>query len=146
MQGFYRVHYTKARLSRIYPSLSDACGRCYSSLANHVHMYWSCFKFTVFYLSATFALPPTTDLCKRLTNVIAFTRLLACKLILLDWKLPHPPSHIHWFWELLYYLKPEKLRFSLKGFVKFFFQNCLLINAEKTQELVLDFRTRDPPH
>lgn len=33
----FRTHYTNARLTKIDPSVSDSCGRCKSSPANHVH-------------------------------------------------------------------------------------------------------------
>lgn len=40
----FRVHFTNARLARIYPSVSDAFNRCGLSPANHSHMFWSCPK------------------------------------------------------------------------------------------------------
>lgn len=36
-------------------------------------------------------------------------------LILLNWKLPPPPSHVRWVREVLYKLKLEKPCYSLKG-------------------------------
>lgn len=57
---------------------------------------------------------------KVLKGGISYTALLAHKLILLNWKVAHSPSHIRWIWEILYNLKLDKLRFSLKGFVKSF--------------------------
>ena len=37
----FRVHYTNARLVKIYPGISDSCNRCKQSPANHTHMFWS---------------------------------------------------------------------------------------------------------
>ena len=45
----YRIHYTNAKLARIYPTVSDACNRCNQSPANHFHMFWSCPKLTNFW-------------------------------------------------------------------------------------------------
>ena len=49
---FFRTYYTSARLAKIYPSVSDACGRCDFSPANHVHMFWSCAKLVSFWSSS----------------------------------------------------------------------------------------------
>ncbi|XP_058262277.1 uncharacterized protein LOC131363589 [Hemibagrus wyckioides] len=123
----YKIHYTNARLARIFPILSPA---------NHVHMFWSCPKLTSFWthifdtltrayehiivpnpLSAIFSMSLITDLPGAAKQALAFTTLLARKLILLRWKLAHPPSHKHWVKEVLYNLQLEKLRFSLRSSV-----------------------------
>uniref|UniRef100_A0A3B3IBF2 Reverse transcriptase domain-containing protein n=1 Tax=Oryzias latipes TaxID=8090 RepID=A0A3B3IBF2_ORYLA len=46
---FYRIHYTNAKLSRIYTSISDKCNRCGHSPANHTHMFWACSKLRRFW-------------------------------------------------------------------------------------------------
>ncbi|KAI5086736.1 hypothetical protein C0J45_23912, partial [Silurus meridionalis] len=38
----HRVHFTKARLARIFPGLDASCDRCSLSPANLLHMFWSC--------------------------------------------------------------------------------------------------------
>lgn len=47
--------------------------------------------------------------------VIAFTTLLARRLILLRWKQRAPPSFSHWIKDLMYFLKLEKTKYTLKG-------------------------------
>lgn len=130
----YKVHYTNAKLARIYPSVSDVCNRCGQSPANHTHMFWACPKLSGFWgdifkllsqaynqaihpnpLSAIFGIPLDPDLSRSLKQVLAFSTLLARRLILLRWKHSVPPSHDQWVREVLYNLKLEKLRFSLKG-------------------------------
>ena len=48
-------------------------------------------------------------------DLIAFTTLLARRLILLKWKSPVPPTYTHWVKEVLYFLKLEKIRLTLIG-------------------------------
>ncbi|CAI5671647.1 unnamed protein product [Oreochromis niloticus] len=107
--------------------------------ANHVHMFWSCSKLSAFWrnifdtlsqaygqtvppnpLSAIFGIPPDSNLSGPLKQALAFTTLLARRLILLKWKLPHPPTHDQWVRDVLFNLKLEKLKFSLKGFIREF--------------------------
>lgn len=45
----YRIHYTNAKLARIYPTISNSCNRCNQSPATHCHMFWSCSKLTTFW-------------------------------------------------------------------------------------------------
>ena len=123
---FLRTHYTNARLAKIYPSVSDACGRCDFSPANHVHRFWSCAELRSFWsyifdilsrsygyisapnsLSAVFGNALLTGAPKDLRH------LLARRMILLNWKLPNPPAHSRWVVEVLHNLKLEKLRFTL---------------------------------
>lgn len=130
----HRVHYTNAKLSKIYPNVKDACNRCNQSPANHTYMFWSCPKLTTFWmnffdtlsrayehtispnpLSAIFGISPDADLPVVLERALAFTSLLARRLILLNWKLPRPPTHDRWIKEVLDNLRLEKLRSSLKG-------------------------------
>ena len=48
---------------------------------------------------------------------MAFTTLLARRLILMKWKSSAPPSHIQWIRDVLYYIKLEKIRSTLRGSV-----------------------------
>ena len=52
---------------------------------------------------------------KSSLDLIAFTTLLARRLILLKWKSPVPPTYTHWVKEVLYFLKLEKIRLTLIG-------------------------------
>lgn len=41
----HRLHYSKAKLSRIFPDkYDDRCARCTQAPCNLTHMYWSCPK------------------------------------------------------------------------------------------------------
>lgn len=48
-------------------------------------------------------------------RLIAFSTLLARRLILLKWKDVTPPTVSHWVKDVLYHLKLEKIRFVLRG-------------------------------
>ena len=132
----FRVHYTNVRLAKIYPGTSDSCNRCKQSPANHTHMFWSCSNLTSFWCqifdtlstvlevdlnpepyTALFGLPPLMTLCLPASKrrVLAFTTLLARRLILFKWKQVAPPSHNSWLREVLIHIKLEKVRFSLSG-------------------------------
>lgn len=43
-------------------------------------------------------------------TVAAFVILLACRLVLLNWKNPHPPCYIVWLRDAIQHLKLGKLR------------------------------------
>ena len=38
----FRVHYSKTRLSQIYPTITDDCDKCHASFCNLTHMFYSC--------------------------------------------------------------------------------------------------------
>ena len=130
----HRVHFTNAKLARIYPDRSDACNRCKRSPADYMHMFWSCSKLTGFWaaifdtlskalnmhiapdpITALFGIPSTPGVPSYIGRIMAFTTLLARRLILLNWIKPSPPSHNRWIHEILYCIKLEKLRFSRNG-------------------------------
>lgn len=135
----YKVHYTNSKLAKIYPSVKDECSRCHLSPADHSHMFWACPNLQQYWaeifntlseayefyvapnpISAIFGVSPSSDLPKALKRAISFTTLLARRLILLNWKVSHSPSHVRWLREVLYNLKIEKLRFSIRGSIKAF--------------------------
>ena len=142
----HRVHYTNAKLARIYPERSDACNRCKQSPADYMHMFWSCPKLSGFWTAIfntlgralnmqiapdpIIALFGISNLPSYLQRVIAFTTLLARRLILINWIHPSPPSHNRWIHEILYCIKLERLRFSLRGSLESF---------HKTWQPVLDY-------
>ena len=47
----HRIHYTNARLARIFPGTSDACNRCKQSPADLIHMFWTCPHLSEFWTS-----------------------------------------------------------------------------------------------
>ena len=131
----HRTYFTNARLSKIYKYVSSNCDRCHQAPADLIHLLWVCpslFNFwTMIFntlseilgrkldpnpFSALFGVSaslPSLSLSQK--NVIALTTLLARRLILMKWKSPAPLSHTHWIWNVLYFLKLEKIRLSLQG-------------------------------
>lgn len=47
--------------------------------------------------------------------LVAFFTLLARCIVLMHWKNPLPPTHSHWIKDALFFMKLEKIRYSLKG-------------------------------
>lgn len=109
-----------------------SCPRCKGQPADHIHMFWSCPALSIFWpnifdaftkifgkkvcpspISAIFGISPLT-LPSNAHNVIAFTTLIARRSILLNWKRQSPPSFKRWIRETMYFLKLEKIRFTLK--------------------------------
>ena len=58
---------------------------------------------------------------------MAYTSLLARRRILLSWKSPTPPSATAWLEDVMFFLKLEKIKFSLKGSVDRFYLKWELI-------------------
>ena len=97
-------------------------------------MFWSCPKLTTFWsavfnslgevlgetidpdpLTGIFGVPSVPNMSNPARRIIAFTTLLARRLILLKWIHPSPPTHNRWIHEIIYCIKLEKIRFSLSG-------------------------------
>lgn len=98
----HRLHFTNSRLAKIYPNVSPACNRCSQSPATTAHMFWLCPGLEEFWrgifesytnmygiqidpdpLVCIFgAAPEGIELRKDIRSVIAFTTLLARRLIL----------------------------------------------------------------
>lgn len=71
-------------------------------------------------LSALFGVPSQKTPTPKARHSMAFCTLSARRLILLCWKQASPPSYNRWIKEVLQNLKPEKLRFSLRGSLRKF--------------------------
>ncbi len=153
----HRVYYTNARLAKIYPSVSDACNRCKQSPANLIHMLWECPKLFEYWtkilktlkdafnididtdpLLAIFGLTVDVNISVTVQKALAFTTLLARRLILLKWKHVSPPSFDTWLKEVFTCIKLEKIRLTLTGSLKTFdkvwrpFLDYLLANCLDT--------------
>lgn len=109
----HRAHFTKVRLSKIYPDVDPTCGRCCQASASHVHRFWSCPALFLYWseiirslskiiqksrepnaMIALFGIsPPTISLSSSEAALVAFVTLLMRRLILLKWRSPTPPSH-----------------------------------------------------
>ena len=129
----FKIHFTRSKLSRIYPGVSDACLRCGLAPADHLHTFISCPRLHPFWngifdavnsayntnydfdpLLALFGVSPG-PLNPRFINNVSFITLVARRLILLNWKNVRPPSLVRWYRETLSCIKLEKLRFTNKG-------------------------------
>lgn len=153
----HRAHWSKSRLARINPSIDPECDRCHSGSATLIHMFWSCPALSSFWqqifnsLSAiiSFDIPlcpltglfgiflPGHSLPSHTSDFVAFLTLLARRLILLNWKSSHPPSHTHWIRDVLYFMKLEKIRYSLHR-PSTIFDNLWQPVREHVQSLQLD--------
>lgn len=132
----HRLHYSKAKLSRFYPDKhNDQCERCSQAPCNLAHMFWSCPRLTSFWESffntiskilkidihpsphiAIFGRPPDgVTLTAMQTNVIAFASLIARRKILFLWKSAHPPLFKVWLTDVMFLLKLERIKFTLRG-------------------------------
>ena len=131
----HRVYYTKARLSKFYNDVSPECDRCQQAPADLIHTFWLCPSLHKYWtdvfnslssivgrrveptpLGALFGVfPSIPSFSKAERDILAFVSLLARRLILLNWKSPASPSHIHWIRDALHCAKLEKIRHTLNG-------------------------------
>ena len=131
----HRVHFTKMRLSKIYDDVDPLCDRCRSAPATYIHMFWSCpslrrFWTEIFHtmsrsvgrqfdpnvMMAIFGYSPITfSLPNHKARLVAFSTLIARRLILMKWKSADPPSHLHWIRDMLHFIKLEKIRCTLRA-------------------------------
>ena len=132
----HRVHFSKTRLSKIFPSIIDQCERCHSSPCNLSHMFYFCSKLNTFWsdyfdilskvlgfaiqTNPLIAIFGVTSGCRtRISSIqsdmLAFTSLLARRCILLLWKSSKAPSTSMWLRDVMSYIKLEKIKYSVKG-------------------------------
>lgn len=140
----HRLHFSKAKLARIFPNLSPVCDRCKQAPATVYPMLWSCPKPIPFWssffdiiskaydfnieqsptigifgvISVSYDSNPATSLKK----VIAFSSLLASPSILFKWKDEAPPSPSQWIKDVMQNIKLEKTRCTLNGSTKKFYK------------------------
>lgn len=132
----HHIHYSKARLAKVYPNTDASCDRCRNTPADSTHMFWSSpalatYWSTIFKMlsealninlqtNVAVAIFGTTDrrhttLRKSYKNIIAFTTLLARRTILLHWKSKNPPKVSLWFSDLTQFIQLEKIKYTLRG-------------------------------
>ena len=125
----HRLHMSKVKLSKIFPGVNPICDRCKQAPATLYHTFWSCSSLTAFWSSifevysaisgltidpcpfiGLFGVPADDlPLQKAQLNSLAYSSLLARRLILLNWKSDHPPSFGRWVCDVMFFLKLEKL-------------------------------------
>lgn len=129
----HRIHYSKTQLAKFYPNISPLCDRCKIAEGTLFHMLWLCPSlynywtsiFRTLSLVLDINLDPSpfcalfgvniavgTQLNKSQKHVVAFTLLLAKKVILTKWKDSEAPKHCQWLSEILSCLSLEKVRCS----------------------------------
>ncbi len=59
-------------------------------------------------------LPENVKLAVLEMDNIALCTLLARRLILINWKLPSPPTYLQWVFDLLFALRLEKIKFGVQ--------------------------------
>ena len=132
---FHRMHYSRTKLAKIYPDITDNCNRCSQSPGNLSHMFWSCPKLATFWKFffdvmsevldttilpcpqiAIFGVPEEgMVLTNKQQNVIGFASLIARRRILLHWKAESPPSTRSWLVDVMSFLNLEKIKFTIRG-------------------------------
>lgn len=136
-----RLHLCGVRLALIYPGSDPNCIRCHQAPATLGHMFWTCSKLHTFWseifktfsyicikkriepdpvISVFGVTPSNSRLSKHHSDFIAFSTLLARRLILFGWKSATPPSHSRWVCEVMAFLKLEKIRCTIQGSVERF--------------------------
>lgn len=135
----HRLHWSKVRLSKIKDGFDPTCcDRCQQEPASLTHMFWTCPKLSDFWYSifntkseicgvllvtmcpfvAIFGvIPKNVGLTELQANMIAFSPLLARRMILLKWKETTPPVYGHWVKEVMHYVL-EKNQGTVKGSVQ----------------------------
>ena len=131
----FRVHFSKIRLSQLYPSIADNCDKCHASSCNLTNMFYSCSLLSPFWQNyfdtmskilsgiikvsphvAIFGLPEDHNrFTSNQLDILVFTSLLARRHLLLHWKSTKAPSSIQWLNDTMSFLKLEKIRYSVKG-------------------------------
>lgn len=137
----HRLHLSKTKLARIYPDVDPTCSRCCQAPATLYHMFWTCPKLVQFWSSifdtfsyicnkdigpapeiALFGVAPAeVAISRSQSDAIAFSSLLARRLILCNWKSVKPPTHKRWVGEVMAHLKLEKLKHSFRGSTQRFY-------------------------
>ena len=138
----HRLHYSKVKLSKMYPNIDPMCDRCKAFPATLGHMFWSCPNLFNFWNSIFKALSDilgykvdpdpvmavlgvpgdNSPLRGRDSTIARFVTLLARRLILLNWKQAQSPTFNALINDVMQHLKLEKLRFTLRGSIEKFFK------------------------
>ena len=129
----HRLHLSKAKLAKIFPNINPLCDRSKQAPATTLHMFWSCSTLDNFWSNifdtisrayniniapsakaAVFGILPN-GFPAHIQRVVAFTSLLARRLILFQWKDATPPSHNQWIITVMQNIKVEKIGNTISG-------------------------------
>lgn len=137
----HRLHLSRSKLARIYQDVDPTCSRCCQASATLYHMFWACPKliqfwslifYTFSYICdreinpvpeiAIFGVTPAgMAISGAQSDTIAFSSLLARRLILCNWKSDMPPTHRRWVEDVMAHLKLEKLKHTIRGSTQRFY-------------------------
>lgn len=126
----HRLHYSKTKLNKIFPSISPRCDRCSSAEGTLAHLFWFCPKLFGFWslifdwfskcYSRTILPNQNLAIFGCSTESLSYTSdmqtalhlgmVVAKKLVLLNWKSTSPPTFDHWLKEMLSAIQMERLR------------------------------------
>ena len=120
----HRLHYSKTKLHRIYPTVSPLCDRCKAADRSLTHLFYV--------LNCVFKPEPEVALFGYslsllpqsipVQHTIMYRMLIAKRLILMLWKSETVPLFKMWLSELTSLLHMEKIRYSLTNNLKQFFK------------------------
>ena len=128
----HRLHFSRDKLSKIYPDVDSTCIRCHLEPATIGHMFWGCTSLAPFWtnifnafssichitiepnpITAIFGVPnDDVPITSPQANFIAFSSLIARRLILRNWKSDKPPTFTGWVKDVLSFIPLEKLRYD----------------------------------
>lgn len=123
----HRLHYSKNRLHRIYPSTSPICDRCKMSEGTLSHTFWSCSSIIGFWSKifdffsraykkpispeprlAMFGCVQTRTIPGIMRQPLELGMMVAKRLILKEWKSPTPPHFNVWLSEMMSLIQMER--------------------------------------
>ena len=129
----HHIHYSKARLAKVYPNTDASCDRCRNTPADSTHMFWSSpalatYWSTIFKMlsealninlqtNVAVAIFGTTDrrhttLRKSYKNIIAFTHIEEYYCI---GNRKNPSKVSLWFSGLTHFIQLETIKYTLRG-------------------------------
>lgn len=129
----HRLHYSKTRLNRLFPSISPLCDKCNVGDGTLGHLFFLCPILQIFWseifklystvynkvlkpdiLTVILGCSDQTLLCsKSLQQAIMFGMTIAKRVILREWKASTPPSYSRWLNEVMSCLYLEEIRYKL---------------------------------
>ena len=137
----HRLHYSKTKLNKIFPTVSPTCDKCKTSDGTLAHLFWDCSKLSgfwddIFHLySVIYNKPMKPDgilvilhcstyaltLPKALQEALAFGLVVAKRVILREWKSSSTPCFKVWLNDMVSCLYLEELRYTMSdNYTKFF--------------------------
>lgn len=136
----HRLHYSKQRLHRIYPSVSPTCDRCQTSVGTLSHAFWFCPSLSELWsgvfdwysgaykislpLDAILAIFGCSQLSQHFPTATQQALMLgmtvAKRLILREWKSPSSLPFQRWMKDMINVIRMEKLRFTRTNSLKKF--------------------------